>query len=125
MAKVRLHPLFEQLRGDLKGLVFRLSHNGQTSVYLSPDMSEVKWSPAQIAQRERIAEANAYSKAARAVPELHAYYTQMSLEQKNNKRPHDMAVKDYFAGNNLLGDKFHWDVESWRNKQRYRKPKKR
>jgi hypothetical protein len=36
MAKVRFHPLFEHLRGTIKGMVFRLSHNGKVSAYLEP-----------------------------------------------------------------------------------------
>lgn len=125
MAKVRLHPLFEELRGKIKGMVFRLSHNGKISVYMDPDMSRVKWSAAQIAHRERFAEARAYAKAAIADPQLRAMYEQVSMERKGNKRPHDMAVSDYLHGNNLLGDKFDWDVEHWRAMQRYKKPKKR
>ena len=125
MAKVRLHPLFEQLRGSLKGLVFRLSHNGKISVYLDPDMSRVKWSAAQVAHRERFAAARAYAKAALAVPEIRTIYVLRSLELKNNNRPHDMAISDYMNGNNLLGDKFHWDVERWRKMQKYKRRKKR
>jgi hypothetical protein len=49
----------------------------------------------------------------------------MAMERKNNKRLRDMAIKDYFAGNNLLGNKFNWDVEWWREKQHFKKRKKR
>jgi hypothetical protein len=87
MAKVRLHPLFESLRGTIKGLVFRLSHNGKTSVYMEPDMSRVKWSAAQIAHREHFAEARAYARAALEVPEIRTIYTLRSLERKKNNRP--------------------------------------
>lgn len=118
MAKAKLHPLLEGISGRFKGLVFRLAHNGKTSVYISPDMSRVEWSPAQVAQRERFAEASAYAKAAIADPEVRAVYERMSLEKKNNKRPYDMALSDYTKGNNLLGDRFHWNVESWRAKQK-------
>ena len=124
MAKVRLHPLFEELRGKIKGMVFRLSHNGKTSVYMDPDMSRVKWSPAQMAHRERFAAARAYAKAALADPELRTLYTLRSLELKGNNRPHDMAMSDYLHGKNLLGDKFEWDVEWWRERQKYKKRKK-
>lgn len=125
MAKVRLHPLLEELRGRIEGLVFRLSHNGKISAYASPDMSRVKRSPAQIAQREHFAEASAYAKAAIADPEIRAIYERMSMERKSNKRPFEMAVSDYCEGNNLLGDKFQWDLESWRAKRRYGRHKKR
>jgi len=92
---------------------------------MSPDMSRVKWSPAQVAHRERMAEAIAYAKAAVADPQIRRIYEQMSIERKGNKRPCDMAVSDYFDGNNLLGDKFHWDIEWWRETKKYRKKKKR
>jgi len=125
MAKVRLHPLLQELRGTIKGLVFRLSHNGKTSAYMSPDMTRVKWSAAQIAHREHMAEAIAYARAAIADPQIRAIYVQISMERKGNKRPYDMAVSDYLRGNNLLGDKFSWDVERWRKRQKYKKRKRR
>lgn len=125
MARVRLHPLFEELRGKVKGIVFRLAHNGKISAYMSPDMSHVKWSPAQVAHRERMAEASAYARAAIADPQIRAIYEQMSVERKGNKRPYDMALSDYYNGNNLLGDKFHWDLELWRAQKRFRKRKRR
>ena len=125
MARVRLHPLFEELRGKVKGIVFRLAHNGKISAYMSPDMSHVKWSPAQVAHRERMAEASAYARAAIADPQIRAIYEHMSVERKGNKRPYDMALSDYYNGNNLLGDKFHWDLELWRAQKRFRKRKRR
>jgi hypothetical protein len=88
-------------------------------------MSGVKWSPAQIAQRERFAEASAYARAASADPQIRAIYEQMSMERKHNMRPYDMALSDYSQGNNLLGDKFHWDVERWRAQKRYKSRKRR
>ena len=125
MAKVRLHPLFEQLRGQIRGLVFRLSHNGKISAYMKPDMSRVKWSPAQHEQRARMAEASAYGVAATADPELRAHYVQVSMEKKGNKRPYDMAVSDYLNGINLLGDRFRWNREWWEAKIQSRRRKKR
>ena len=87
-------------------------------------MSRVKWSPAQVAHRERIAEASAYAKAALSNPEIRAIYEQMSMEMKGNKRPYDMALKHYYDGNNLLGKDFRWNVEWWREDKRYRKRRK-
>ena len=125
MAKVRLHPLFEQLRGKIRGMVFRLSHNGKISAYMSPDMTGVKWSAAQVAHRERMAEAFAYARAAIADPQIRPIYEEMSMKIKNNKRPFDMAVMDYCDGNNLLGDKFRWDVEWWRELRKFKKRRRR
>lgn len=125
MAKAQLHPLFEGLRGRLKSLVFRMAHNGKISVYIRPDMSRVKWSPAQVAQRERFAEASAYARAAITDPQVRAVYERMSMEKKNNKRPYDMALSDYCKGNNLLGDRFRWDAELWRSQKKFRRRKRR
>jgi hypothetical protein len=125
MARVRFHPLFEQLRGRVRGMVFRLSHSGTISAYMSPDMSRVKWSPAQEEQRARLAEASAYGVAATADPELRAHYVQVSMQRKGNKRPYDMAVSDYLHGINLLGDRFRWDRSLWKWKRQNRKKRKK
>jgi hypothetical protein len=125
MAKVRFHPLFEHLRGTIRGMVFRLSHSGTISAYMSPDMSRVKWSSAQEEHRARVAEASAYGVAATADPELRAHYVQVSMERKGNKRPYDMAVSDYMKGINLLGDRFHWNRDWWEAKRQSRKKRKK
>jgi hypothetical protein len=124
MAKDDFHPLLEELRGKIHGLVFRRSHNGKTSVYPRLDMSSVKWSPAQVEQRARMAEASAYAKAATADPQLQAYYVQVSMEKKGNKRPYVLAVSDYPNGVNLLGDRFYWNREWWEATRRLKKRKK-
>jgi hypothetical protein len=125
MAKVHLHQLLKQLRGAIGDLVFRSTHNGKTSVYAKPEMSRVKWSPAQVAHREYMAESIAYAKAAMAKPELRGFYVKMAMEVKGNNRPFDMALKHYYDGSNLLGNEFRWDVEHWRAMKKYRKRKKR
>ena len=127
MAKVRFHPLFEHLRGTIKGMVFRLSHNGEISAYLSPDMSRVEWSQAQDAHRARMAEAFAYGSQAIGVPEIREIYVQMALEnKKDGNRPRDMAVSDYYHNhNNLLGDRFQWDAQLYRWKVETRKERRR
>jgi hypothetical protein len=102
MAKVEFNPIIKWLTGKIGKLVYRRSHNGKVSVYPSPDMSKVKWSPAQKAQRQKMKEAAVYASAALDDPDLRLYYLQMAMEVKQNKRPFDMAVHDYFQGNNLL-----------------------
>jgi hypothetical protein len=125
MAKVRLHPLVKYIRGTLKGMVFRLSHNGQQSAYMSPNMSRVEWSKAQDDHRERMAEAFAYAKQANRVPEIKEHYLKMALKEKKNKRPYDMAVSDYYHNrNNLLGRDFYWSADLWRMKYEERKRKR-
>ena len=126
MEKVRFHPLFEHLRGTIKGMVFRLSHNGKISAYISPDMSRVEWSQAQDAHRERMAESFAYAKQANRDPEIRKIYVQMALENgMNENRPFDMAVSDYYHNrNNLLGDRFYWSADLWREKYEEQKRKR-
>jgi hypothetical protein len=107
MTRVRFEPFVKWFRGKMNGMVFRLSHNGQTSAYLSPDMSHVIWSKAQKDHRRDMKEAWIYASAAVADPDLRPIYVQMALENgKNPKRPFDMAVSDYCdTGNDLLWKK--------------------
>ncbi len=103
MPKVVLNPAIREIRGKLGGMVFRLSHTGELIVTKAPDMSKVKWSKAQKAHRQRFKQAVIYAKAAMAEPKVRAAYEKLAA--KNHKRPFDMAVSDYFKGNNLLARK--------------------
>ena len=102
MAKAQLNPILERLTGKIGNMVFRRAHTGQVSLVKSPDMSGVKWSPAQKEHRRRFKAAVAYARAAMADPQVRLVYEQMAAEKKGNKRPFDMAVSDYFQGNDLL-----------------------
>lgn len=120
MPKVRFDPIIKWFTGRLGDLVYRRAHNGTVSVYLSPDMTRVKWSKAQKTHRQRMGEAFRYASAAIADPDIRAMYVQLAIEQdKNPKRPFDIAVSDYYhTGNDLLwkkhmGDKpkpANWDM---------------
>ena len=101
MAKVQLNPALEQIRGQLAGFVYRVRYGKQT-ISKMPDMSKVKWSPAQKEQRRRLKWAVAYAHAAMDDKKVHAIYVE-EAEQKG-KRPFDLAVSDYFKGRNLLVD---------------------
>jgi hypothetical protein len=115
--KILLHPMFQWIRGKMGKIVYRLSHNGEVSAYPAPDMTRVVWSPAQKAQRQRLARATAYAKLAIQDPEIRQFYVEMAKQKKKNKRrPFDMAVSDYFQGNDLLWQKFYGDgqkPEDW------------
>ena len=123
MAKVSFDPFFKWFRGKIGGLVYRRSHNGQISAYLTPDMSGVKWSQAQKDHRQHMKEAFIYASAAVADPDLRPIYVQMAVDNgKNPKRPFDVAVSDYYdTGNDLLwkkhmGDRAkpeNWDIERY------------
>ena len=100
MAKVTLNPMLQSLHGRLGNVVFRRSYSGKMTVIKLADMSKVKWSAAQKAQRQRFKQANAYAKAAMAEPAVRAQYQQRAVAL--HKRPYHLAVSDYFKGNNLL-----------------------
>jgi len=103
MAKVTLPPWITGIKGRLGDVVFRVSQSGETFVTRSPDMSAVEWSPAQEGHRQRFKAAIAYAKAAMADPHARAVYEKQAAEK--NRRPFQMAVSDYFKGNDLLSEK--------------------
>lgn len=103
MAKIKLSPMLQEVRGRLGDYVFRRTHTGEVILSRVPDMSKVKWSKAQKAHRQRFKKAVAYARAAMAEPKVRAVYEKMAA--KNNKRPFDMAISDYFKGNDLLSKK--------------------
>jgi hypothetical protein len=103
MTKVTLHPTILRLQGKMGNAVFRLSHTGELSMTIVPDMSKVKWSKAQKAHRQRFKKAVAYARGAMAEPKVRAVYEKMAA--KKGKRPFDIAVSDYFKGNDLLSNK--------------------
>jgi hypothetical protein len=121
MTKVRFHPIVEWFTGKMGKLVFRRSHNGQVSVYETPYMEGIKWSPAQKDHRQRLGEAAKYASAADADPDIRPLYVQMALEQgRNPKRPFDTAVSDYFHhGNDLLWKKHMGNQEKPQNWNMY------
>ncbi|HCK66336.1 MAG TPA: hypothetical protein DHW49_08720 [Anaerolineae bacterium] len=101
MAKVKLTPIIEEIHGKLgEETVFRRTHTGGVSLIKKADMSKVKWSKAQKAHRARFKQAVAYAKSAMADVSVRKVYEKQA--KKLNKRPFDLAVSDYFKGNNLL-----------------------
>jgi hypothetical protein len=103
MAKIILNPIIERAQGKMGNIVFRRSHTGEMCITKLPDMSKVKWSAAQQAHRQRFKQASAYAKAAMAEPTVRVVYEEIAAQK--NKRPFDMAVSDYFKGNDLLTPK--------------------
>ena len=99
MAKVKLNPLITQLSGKMGDVVFRISATGKTTIAKRPDMSNVKWSPAQQAHRERFKQAAAYAKVALDQPDLRAVYEQKGAQE--HKTAYAMAVSDFLKGKDL------------------------
>jgi hypothetical protein len=103
MPKVKLNPIFEEIRGQVgNNLVLRRTYEGNLSLMKKPDMSKVEWSEAQAAHRQRFKEAVAYAHAAMADPRVRAIYEQASAEKR--KRAFHLAISDYFHGRNLLSE---------------------
>lgn len=94
MAKIRLHAPFVALHGKMGDLVFRTTRNGTTSVIRKADMSNVEWSPAQIAQRQRFREARLFARQAMADPEQRKAYEKVA--RRKHKRAYGVAMSDYF-----------------------------
>ena len=103
MAKVTLAPFVKDISGKVGNTVFRRSHSGKLIAAKMPDMSNVKWSKAQKAHRQRFKKAVDYAKAAMAEPKVRAKYEKAAV--KAGKRPYDLAVSDYFKGKDLLAPK--------------------
>ena len=102
MAKVELDAPFKKITGTIGKLSYRWMH-GQQTVMKTPDMSKVKWSKAQKANRQRFAEAIHYAQQAMADPEASAQYKKLGKE--TGRQPFRVAVSDYLAGNDLLEKK--------------------
>lgn len=67
MAKLKLNSALHQLRGSVDGLVIRHTPHGAI-LSRKPDMSRVKWSPAQKARRKLMKDAAAYYRSVMADP---------------------------------------------------------
>ena len=93
MTKTTLNPILLELHGKMGNLVFRRLRNGKVSLIRKADMSNVKWSPAQAANRQRFREAVAQARVALADPQLKAQYEVTAA--KTGKRPIEVAISDY------------------------------
>ena len=94
MPKVKLAPFLEQVYGSCGDKVtFRRTPKGKTSLIKKADMSKVKWSPAQIAQRQRMKDAIAYAQAVLADPERKKEYAKRA--KRKHRRAYDEALSEY------------------------------
>ena len=99
MTKVVLQPGLRELRGKMGDWTYRRMYGKQT-VIKTPDMSRVKWSKAQKANRERFRKAIAYARRAMADLTVRVHYETAGKE--TGRQPFRVAVSDYYAGKNLL-----------------------
>jgi len=99
MVKVRLYPPVKSMSGKMGIHTYRYTR-GQQTLMKTLDLSKVKWSEAQKANRERFRQAIAYARRAMADPEVRAQYEKRG--KKTNRQPFRVAVSDFCAGKNLL-----------------------
>ena len=102
MVKVRLHAPLKSMSGKMGIYTYRVMHGKQT-LMKTPDMSRVKWSKAQKANRERFRQAIRYAHQAMTDPTARDHYEKIA--RKANRQPFRVAVSDFFAGKNLLEKK--------------------
>ena len=99
MVKVILQPGLRELRGKMEDWTYRQMYGKQT-VMKTPDMSKVKWSKAQKAQRDRFRQAIQYARQAMSDPRVRAHYEKVGREA--GRQPFRVAVSDFYQGKNLL-----------------------
>lgn len=93
MAKTKLNPILEQVRGQVGDLVFR-EVQGETVLSRKPDLSGVVVTEAQTAARERFRQATLYGKMVMADPTTKAIYEE---EAKAKGQPvFSLTVADFF-----------------------------
>lgn len=99
MPKVKFKPMFVEIQGTMYEMVFKKSSHGNPIVTRKPDMSKVKWSPAQKQQRKRFKVGVAAVQAALREPRVRRKYERKA--KRLEKRAWDLAMSDYFAGKDL------------------------
>jgi hypothetical protein len=93
MAKVKLNPILEQIRGKVGDLVFK-RYGDEVIISQKPDLSGHEMSEAQLAAQDRFRQAALYGKVVFADPDTKALYTEAA-----NQKGHpvfSLAVADFF-----------------------------
>ncbi len=93
MAKVKLNPILEGIRGQVGDLVFK-RYGDETVISRKPDLSGVPPTEAQLAQRKRFSEAALYGKMVMADPDTKALYEEAA--KKKGKPIFSLTVADFF-----------------------------
>ena len=93
MAKVRLNPILEQIRGQVGDLVFK-RYGKEVIISRKPDLSGVEPSQAQLAARERFRQATLFGKMVMADPETKAIYEEAA--KAKGKPVFSLTVADFF-----------------------------
>ena len=99
MPKVKLTPIIEEIHGTMYDLVFKKSPKGNMIVTKKPDMSKVKWSKAQKANRQHMSIAITATQVALLNPEVRARYERKA--KKLGRRAWNLALSDCLQGKDL------------------------
>ena len=101
MPKVKLAPFIEEIHGTLYDMVFKKTPQGEMIVTKKPDMSRVKWSKAQKANRKHMSEAITAAQLALMDPKVRAKYERKA--KKQGRRAWNLALSDCLKGKDLRG----------------------
>ena len=93
MAKIKLNPVFEQMRGQIGELVFK-HYGDEVVVARKPDLSGVEPTTAQIAAQARFREAVLYGKMVVADPATKTLY--QAAARAEGKPMFSLAVADFY-----------------------------
>ncbi len=99
MPKVILAPFIEEIHGTLYDMVFKKTPQGEMIVTKKPDMSKVKWSKAQKANRKHMSEAITATQIALLDPKVRARYERKA--KKQGRRAWNLALSDCLKGKDL------------------------
>ncbi len=93
MAKVKLNPILEQIRGKVGDLVFK-RYGDEVVISRMPDLEGVEPTEAQLAHRERFRQAALYGKMVMADPETKSLYVEVA--KAKGKPVFSLTVADFF-----------------------------
>lgn len=93
MAKVKLNPIMDQVRGQIGDLVFR-RYGDEIVIARKPDVEGRVWTEAQQAHREQFRQAALYGKLVMADPETKTLYEEAA--QARGKPVFSLTIADFF-----------------------------
>ena len=99
MPKVTLPPFIKEIHGTLDGWVFKKSPQGKMIITKKPDMSKIKWSKAQKANRQHMSKAITATQLALMDPKVRAKYERKA--KKLGRRAWNLALSDCLQGKDL------------------------
>ena len=93
MAKIKLNPVFAEMRGKMGNIVIKQSKNGQSYTSQLPVKTKDQPSPAQLARRQAFALASDYTRTALADETSRSFYEALARRRKTTARA--LCMGDY------------------------------